>query len=112
MELLAIYQTHPDDGDIVYFFKSLCNIANRKDDGVLFYESFKVVSALKSLNLFSSQDVTNVRYFKKELKIKYKATKAICGKFPFRTAILENVLCWFMILLMKLQLILLQRSVV
>ena len=56
------------------------------------YQPFKVVSALKSLNLCLSQDVTNVHYFKKELKVKYEATKAISGKFPFGTAILEHVL--------------------
>ena len=44
--------------------------------------------AIKLLNLFSSQDLSNVHYFKKELKVKYEAIKAICGKFPFGTGIL------------------------
>ena len=51
--------------------------------------------AIKSLNLYSSQDVSNVHYFKKELKTKYEATKAICGKFPFGTAILIYVMVHF-----------------
>ena len=85
MEILVDYKKHCDPGDIVAFLKSLCNISNDSNDGGLSYHSFKAVAALKSLNLFSSQDVTNVHYFKKELEVKYKATKAICDKFPFGT---------------------------
>ena len=73
----------------------LWDIANGSNDGGLSYHPFKVVAALKSLNLFSSQDVTNVHYFKKELRVKYKATKAICGKFPFGTNILVFVMVNF-----------------
>ena len=36
--------------------------------------------------------VTNVHHFKKELKTKYKATKAICGKYPFGTEILLYIM--------------------
>ena len=39
--------------------------------------------------------MTNVHYFKKELKVKYKVTKAICGKFPFGTNILVFVMVNF-----------------
>ena len=87
MELLVNYQFHWGNGNIVQFLKLLCNIANGSDDGGLSYQPFKIVSALKLLNLFSSQDMTNVHYFKKELKVKvkYKVMKAICGKFPFGT---------------------------
>ena len=69
---------------IVAFLESLHNICNGSNDGGLSYQPFKVIVALKLLNLFSSQDVTNVHYFKKELKVKYEATKAICGKFFLR----------------------------
>ena len=65
MELLANYQTHRDDGNIVAFLKSLCNIVNGTDDGGLSYHPFKAVAAIKLLSLFLSQDVTNVHYFKK-----------------------------------------------
>ena len=68
MELSANNATHRTDGDIIEFLKLLCDICNGSDDGGLSYQPFKVVSALKLLNLFSSQDVTNVHYFKKELK--------------------------------------------
>ena len=95
IKLLANYQTHYGNRNIVEFFKSLCDIGNGSNDGGLSYQPFKVVSALKSLSLFSSQDVTNVHYFKKELKVKYKATKAICGKFPCRTKILVYVMVHF-----------------
>jgi hypothetical protein len=70
----------------------LRDICNGSDDGGLSYHAFKAMVAIKLLNLYSSQDVSNVHYFKKELKTKYEATKAICGKFPFGTAILEHVL--------------------
>jgi hypothetical protein len=85
MELVPDYLKHRKDGDVVEFLKSLRDICNGSDDGGLSYLPFKTVVALKSLHLFSTQDVTNVHHFKKELKVKYEATKAICGKFPFGT---------------------------
>ena len=60
MELSPNYDTHREDGNIVEFLKSLYDICNGSDDDGLSYQPFKVVSALKLLNLFSSQDVTNV----------------------------------------------------
>ena len=54
----------------------------------LTYLPFKAIVALKSLCNSSTQDVSNVHVFKKELRTKYDATKAICGKFPFGTEVL------------------------
>ena len=95
MELATDYAKHRKDGDVVGFLGSLCDICNGNDDGGLSYQPFKTMVAIKSLNLFSSQDVSNVHYFKKELKVKYKATKAFCGNFPFGTAILMHVIQTF-----------------
>lgn len=95
MELLANYQTHWTDGDIVKFLKSLCNIAHRSDDGGSSYHPFKAIVAMGSFNNFSSQDVTNVHLLKTEIKVEYKATKAICSKFPFGTEILVFIMVHF-----------------
>lgn len=88
MELATDYAKHRKDGNIVGFLGSLRDICNGSDDGGLSYHPFKAMVAIKSLNLFSSQDVSNIHYFKKELKTKFEATKAICSKFPFGTGIL------------------------
>ena len=69
MELSTNYDTHQEDGNIVEFLKLLRNICNGSDNGGLSYQPFKVASALKSLNLFSNQDVSNIHYFTKELKV-------------------------------------------
>ena len=96
MELFAKYQDNRDNGNIIVeFLKSLRDICNGSDDGGLSYHPLKVIVALKSLNLYSSQDVTNVHYYKKELKVKYEATNAICGKFPFGTEALVYVMVNF-----------------
>ena len=77
------------DGDIVAFLKLLCDICNGSDDGGLsYYHPFKAVTALKSLCNFTNPDVSNPHVFKKELRTKYDATVAICGLFPYGTAIL------------------------
>ena len=92
MELVASYATARKDGDIVAFLKLLCDICNGSDDGGLSYHPFKAVAALKSLCNFTNPDVGNPHVFKKELRTKYDATKAICGLFPYGTAILVFVI--------------------
>ena len=92
MELVASYATARKDGDIVAFLKLLRDICNGSDDGGLSYHPFKVVAALKALCNFTNPDVSNPHVFKKELRTKYHATKAICGSFPFGTAILLFIL--------------------
>ena len=54
--------------------------------------------ALKSLCNFSNQDVSNPHLFKKELRTKYDATKAICGLFPFGTEALVFAMKEFVLL--------------
>ena len=65
MELATDYAKHRTNGDIVGFLKYLRDICNESDNGGFSYHPFKAVVAMKSLCLFSSQDVTNFHYFKK-----------------------------------------------
>ena len=92
MELVASYAKVRKDGDIVAFLKLLRDICNGSDDGGLSYHPFKVIAAMKGLCNYTNSDVSNPHLFKKELKTKYYATKAICGDFPFGTKILLHVL--------------------
>ena len=92
MELVASYAKARKDGDIVAFLKLLRDICNGSDDGGLSYHPFKVIAAMKALCNFTNPDVSNPHVFKKELRTKYHATKAICGSFPFGTAILLFIL--------------------
>ena len=43
---------------------------------------------MKGLCNYTNSDVSNPHLFKKELRTKYHATKAVCGLFPFGNAIL------------------------
>ena len=92
MELVASYAKARKDGDIVAFLKLLRDICNGSDDGGLSYSPFKVIVALKGLCNYTNSDVRNPHVYKKELRTKYHATKAICGSFPFGTKILLYVL--------------------
>ena len=82
MELATDYAKHRKNGDIVGFLGSLRDICNGSDDGELSYQPFKAMVAVKSLNLFLSQDVSNVHYFKKELKQSTKQRKPFAVNFP------------------------------
>ena len=92
MELVPSYAKVRKDGDIVAFLKLLRDICNGSDDGGLSYHPFKVVAAIKALCNYTNSDVSNPHLYKKELKTKYYATKAICGDFPLGTKILLHVL--------------------
>ena len=85
MILVASYAKARKDGNIVAFLQLLRDICNGSDDGGLSYHPFKAVVALKSLCNFTNPDLGNPHLFKKELRTKYEATKAICGLFPFGT---------------------------
>jgi len=92
MILVASYAQARKDGDIVTFLESLRDICNGSDDGGLSYQPFKAVVAMKGVCNFTNPDVSNPHLYKKELKIKYDAMKAICGKFPFGTETLVFVM--------------------
>jgi len=92
MILVASYAQARKDGDIVTFLELLRDICNGSDDGGLSYQPFKVIVAIKGVCNFTNPDVSNPHLYKKELKIKYDAMKAICGKFPFGTETLVFVM--------------------
>ena len=52
------------------------------DDGGLSYRPYKQVIAIKSLNTYTDNEPQDPRGFKKQVKIKYKNTKAIGRKIP------------------------------
>ena len=92
MILVASYAQARKDGDIVTFLESLRDICNGSDDGGLSYQPFKAVVAIKGVCNFTNPDVSNPHLYKKELRIKYDAMKAICGNFPFGTETLVFVM--------------------
>ena len=92
MILVASYAQARKDGDIVTFLESLRDICNGSDDGGLSYQPFKAVVAIKGVCNFTNPDVSNPHLYKKELRIKYEAMKAICGNFPFGTETLVFVM--------------------
>ena len=62
------------------------------DDGGLSYGPYKQVVAMKLLNIYTNNEPQDPHGYKKQVKIKYKATKAIVGKFPNGTAALMELL--------------------
>ena len=62
------------------------------DDGALSYGPYKQVVAIKSLNTYTNNEPKDPHGYKEEVKIKYKVTKAIIGKFPNGTAALMELL--------------------
>ena len=56
------------------------------------YGPYKQVVAIKSLNTYTNNDVNDPHGFKEQVKIRYKATKAIVGRFPNGTATLTHLL--------------------
>ena len=62
------------------------------DNGGLLYAPYKQVVAIKSLNTYTNNNPQDPHGFKELVKIKYKATKAIVGKFPNGTAALTHLL--------------------
>ena len=62
------------------------------DDGGLSYRPYKKVVAIKLLNTYTNNEPQDSHGYKEQINIKYKATKAIVGKFPNRTAALMKLL--------------------
>ena len=62
------------------------------DDGRLSHKPYKIAVAVKSLHNYSNLSPNNPHGFKEELKIKYKATLAIVGKFLNGTGVMEQLL--------------------
>ena len=53
--------------------------------------SLQQVVAIKSLNTYTNHEVHDPNGFKEQVKIKYKATKTIVGRFPNGTATLMHL---------------------
>ena len=85
MILVASYAQARKDGDIVTFLKLLRDICNGSDDGGLSYQPFKAIVAIKGVCNFTNSDVSNPHVYKKELRTKYEAMKAVAGRLPFGT---------------------------
>ena len=85
MILVASYAQARKDGDIVTFLQSLRDICNGSDDGGLSYQPFKAIVAIKGVCNFTNPDVSNPHVYKKELRTKYEAMKAVAGRLPFGT---------------------------
>ena len=62
------------------------------DKGCLSYGPYKQVVAIKSLNIYTKNVPQDPHGYKKQVKIKYEATKAIVGKFPNGIAALMELL--------------------
>ena len=62
------------------------------DNSGLSYGPYKQVIAIKLLNTYTNDEPQDPHGFKEQVKIKYKATKAIAGKFPNGTAVLMELL--------------------
>ena len=81
-----------NDGRLLAFIERLCAICFGGDNSGLSYAPYKQVVAVKSLNTYTNNDVTDPHGFKEQAKIKYEATKAIVGRFPNGTATLMHLL--------------------
>ena len=62
-------------------FKQIRTVCLGSDDGGLLYGPYKQVIAIKSLNNYANNKPYVPHDFKEQVKIKYKATKAIAWKF-------------------------------
>ena len=85
------YAANCDAGNLINFLQRFNVICYESDDGGLSHNPYKISVAVKSLHNDSNPKPNNPNGFK-ELKIKYKATLAIVGKFPKRIRVMEQLL--------------------
>ena len=88
----TIIQKNRDEGRLLVFIEQLRAICFGGDDSGLSYPPYKQVVAIKSLNTYTNNDTNDPHGFKEQIKIKYKATKAIVRRFPNGTATLPHLL--------------------
>ena len=88
----ATYSADRQAGRLVAFIKKIPTVCFGSDDGGLSHGSYKQVSAIKSMNNYTNNEPYDPHSFKEQIKIKYKATKVIAGKFPNETAALMKLL--------------------
>ena len=86
------YTEDRDEGRLLAFIERLRAICFGGNDSGLSYAPYKKVVAIKSLNTYTNNNITDPHGFKEQAKIKYEATKAIVGRFPNETATLVHLL--------------------
>ena len=92
LALRTTYVIDCDKENLIKFLYRLKLICCESDNGGLSYQAYKVVVAGKSLHNFTNPKPDDPHRFKEEVKVKYDATMVIVGKFPNRTALMEQLL--------------------
>ena len=77
---------------LLAFIERMRTVCCSADDGVLSYGPYKQVVVIKLLNSYTNNESQDHHGYKEQVKIKYKVTKAIVGKFPNGTAALMELL--------------------
>ena len=90
--LRATYIVDRQAENFIKFIKQLHTVCFGGDDGGLSYGPYEQVVAVKSMNNYINNEPYDPHGFKEQVKIKFKATKAIVGRFPYRTAALMELL--------------------
>ena len=88
----TIYTVDRQAGNLIEFIKQQRTTILGGDNSGLSYGPYKQVVAVKSMNNYTNNEPYNLHGLKKQIKIKYEATKAIAGKFPNGTAALMELL--------------------
>ena len=92
---IALGANYTEDRDarrLLAFIEQMRSICFGDDDVGLSYGPYEQVVAIKSLNSYTNNDSNDPHRFKQQVKIKFKATKAIVGRFPNGTAALTHLL--------------------
>ena len=88
----ATYTADRNAGRLLTFIEQVQTVCFGSDDGGLSYGPYKRVVAISLLNTCTNNKPQDPHGYKKKVKIKYKSTKAIVGKFPNETAVLMELL--------------------
>ena len=88
----ATYTADRQAGRLVEFIERLRTVYFVIDNGGLSYGPYKHVIADKLMNNYTNNKPHNPHGFKEQVKIKFKAIKAIAGKFLNVTAVLMELL--------------------
>ena len=79
-------------GRLLAFIERIRTVCFGGDDDGLSYGPYNQVVAIKLMNNYSNNKPYDPHDFKEQVKIKYKATKAIVRKFSNGTAALIDIL--------------------
>ena len=90
--LEATYAADRQAGRLSAFIERIRTVCFGGDDDGLSYRPYKQVVAIKLMNAYTNNEPQDPHGFKEQVKINYKATKAITRKFPNGTAALMELL--------------------